>query len=77
MDPTERQEIILDTIEELADDLVGLMAAHEESDIDIETSYLDHHLWNVPPGLIGIFEDWLRLEIEDRRKQWGLAPTEH
>jgi hypothetical protein len=77
MDATERQTVILETIEELADDILGLAAAHDASDLGTETAYLGHHLWNLPPGLLPILEDWLRVEINDRRKQWGLDPAAH
>lgn len=75
-EPTERQTIILETIEELAEDLAGLSAAHEAKDLDGDSIYLGHHLWNLPPGLLPIIEDWLHVEIDDRRKQWGLEDPE-
>lgn len=77
MTPEERQETILDTIDELADDLVSLLAAREEPGEPTSALYGDHPLWNLESDTVLDVESWLRQEIEDRRKQWGLDPGQH
>lgn len=70
LDKRGTRQIILDTIEEMAQELQGVRSGY--SDPDHMAMYVDHPLWELgAPGLI-IIEAWLRLNIDERRAEWGL-----
>lgn len=72
LDKRDTRTIILETINELREDLTALRAGKSEDDFETTHMALDHFLWNVPDGILEIFEEWLRSEIRTRQGEWGL-----
>lgn len=76
LDTRDTRTIILETIDELRENLTALRSAKSEDDFDATRMNLDHYLWNVPDGILEIFETWLLGEIHTRQLEWGLPTDE-
>lgn len=72
LDTRGTRQVILATLEELANDMTALRSAHE-ADADLEAAhiYLDHPLWELGDEATTIIEAWIRIEINERRQAWG------
>lgn len=60
------REIRVDTAEELADDILGLRAAHEGSDEFYVELYSDHPLAHLDDGTLHLIEEWARNFYEEK-----------
>jgi hypothetical protein len=74
-DALDRRSTIIDAIDELSENLLGVLAERETPGVFGDPPvYADHPLHDWPTEYIDRLRDWLDWEVQSRRREWAEGP---